>query len=159
MKVNNQDLYYQALGFYLEEEPLRLNDFLKLLTQKLDFGKTCKIIRNSNCLPLVVDWLRSIQPANVQAVNDELNQLYLKSEDFESLRRSVSLYDQFDAQKLAETTESSPNPEFRRISAIILRKSKNYKKSIKILIQDRFYLDAIETGLESSSREMARNLL
>ena len=106
-----------------------------------------------------MDWLRSIQPANIQAVNDELNQLYLKAKDFESLGRSVSLYDQFDAIKLAETIESSESPEFRRISAIIFRKNKNYKKSIKLLIQDRFFLDAIETGLESNSKELARNLM
>lgn len=60
MKVNNQDLYYQALSFYLEEEPLRLNDFLKLMTPKIDFSKTCKIIKAANCLPLVIEWLKSI---------------------------------------------------------------------------------------------------
>ncbi len=129
------------------------------MTQKLDFSKTCKIIKSSKCLPLVIDWLRSIQPANIQSVNDELNELYLKSKDYESLRKSVSQYDQFDAIKLAETIESSESPEFRRISAIIFRKNKNYKKSIKLLIQDRFYLDAIETGMESNSKELCKNLL
>lgn len=60
---------------------------------------------------------------------------------------------------MAETIESSESPEFRWISAIIFRKNKNYKKSIKLLIEDRFYLDAIETGLESNSKELCKNLL
>lgn len=45
IQVNNSDLYYIALQFYIDEEPLHLNDFLKQMTVKLDFGKVCKIIQ------------------------------------------------------------------------------------------------------------------
>ena len=37
---------------------------------------------------------------------------------------------------LAQRIEASENVEFRRISAIIFRKNKQFNKSIKVLIND-----------------------
>lgn len=39
VKISNHDLYYKAILFYLEEEPMLLNDLLRLLTTKIDLGK------------------------------------------------------------------------------------------------------------------------
>jgi clathrin heavy chain len=39
VKVSNHDLFYRSMIFYLEEEPLLLNDLLKLLAMKLDLNK------------------------------------------------------------------------------------------------------------------------
>ena len=39
-KVSNSDLYYKAMRFYLEEQPLLLNDLLTVLANKLDLTKT-----------------------------------------------------------------------------------------------------------------------
>jgi clathrin heavy chain len=85
--------------------------------------------------------------------------LYLEAQDFVSLRKSIQTYDQFNAIELAQKIESSENIEFRRISAIIFRKNKQFGKSIKVLINDHFFKDAIETVVESQSRELAKNIL
>ena len=58
-------------------------------------------------------------------------------------------YDSFDAIALAKKIEGSTHPEFRRISSLIFRKNKMYKKSIDLSITDRHYRDAIETAQES----------
>lgn len=39
IKVANHDLWYRAIIFYLEEEPMLLNDMLKLLATKIDLTK------------------------------------------------------------------------------------------------------------------------
>lgn len=39
VKVSNYDLYYRSMIFYLEEEPMLLNDLLKLLAMKIDLTK------------------------------------------------------------------------------------------------------------------------
>jgi len=39
-KVSNHDLWYRGMIFYLEEEPMLLNDLLKLLANKIDLTKT-----------------------------------------------------------------------------------------------------------------------
>ncbi len=58
-------------------------------------------------------------------------------------------YDSFDAIGLAKKIQGSDHPEFRRISSLIYRKNKMFKKSIEISITDRHYRDAIETAQES----------
>lgn len=88
-KVSNSDLIYRAIVFYIEEEPMRLNDLLKLMTMRIDFSKVVNIIKRTGFLPLIVDWLKSVQSQNNQAVNDALNQIYLEMEDYESLRASI----------------------------------------------------------------------
>ena len=40
IKVANHDLYYKAFMFYLEEEPMLLNDLCKLLANKIDLTRT-----------------------------------------------------------------------------------------------------------------------
>lgn len=85
LKVNNNDLYYVSLKFYIDEEPLQLNDFLKQMTGKLDFARVCKIVEQNQCLMLVIDWLKFVQPQNNAVVNDVLNNLYLQAEDYVSL--------------------------------------------------------------------------
>jgi len=39
IRVTNYDLYYRAMIFYLEEQPMQLNDLLKLLAKKIDLVK------------------------------------------------------------------------------------------------------------------------
>lgn len=158
-KVTNSDLYYRAIGFYIEEEPLKLNDMLKQLTLKLDFSRVVQIVQRSGYLPLIIDWLKSVQNQNNQSVNDALNQVYLEIHDYEALRASILAYDQFDAMGLAKLIESSDHPEFRRISSLIYRKNKKFDESIELSINDGHFRDAIETAQESKSQETVDNLL
>lgn len=96
-------------------------------------------LRNHGYLPIIVEWLQSVQGQNNQAVNDALNNLYLEIEDFEALRDSISKYESIDALGLAKKIEGHDNEEFRRISALIFRKNKKYDKSIELSKQDRQY--------------------
>jgi clathrin heavy chain len=48
--------------------------------------------------------LKQIQNVNNKEVNEALNQIYLDSEDFESLRESVTNYESFDQLQLAKQT-------------------------------------------------------
>ena len=110
LKVSNYDLIYRSISFYLEEEPMRLNDLLRQMTLKLDFSKVVQLIKRSGYLPLIVDWLKSVQNQNNQAVNDALNQIYMEMEDYESLRNSIMHYDSFDAIGLANQIQGSDHP-------------------------------------------------
>lgn len=51
------------------------------------------MIKRQGAIPLIFDWLKSIQGQNVLAVNDALNEIYLELEDFDSLRQSIQNYD------------------------------------------------------------------
>jgi len=43
-KVSNTDLYYKAVLFYLEEQPMQLNDLLKALSAKIDLSKLISVV-------------------------------------------------------------------------------------------------------------------
>ena len=159
MKVSNSDLIYKAITFYVEEDPMKLNDLLKQMTLKVDFSKVVSQLKRTAYLPLIIDWLKSVQTQNNQSVNDALNQVYLEMEDYEALRNSILTYDSIDAISLAKQIEGSNHPEFRRISSLIYRKNRKYKESIELSINDHHYRDAIETAQESKNAEIVEQLL
>lgn len=159
LKVSNSDMIYKAINFYIEEEPLRLNELLRQMTLKLDFSKVVSQVKRTGYLALIVDWLKSVQNQNNQSVNDALNQIYFDVEDYEALRNSILNYDSIDAIGLAKQIEGSDNPEFRRISALIYRKNKKFRESIEISIADGNYRDAIETAQESHDKEIINRIL
>lgn len=129
-KVTNNELLYKAISFYLEEEPEHLCELLRHITSKVDLSKVVTQIRKAGYLPVIVDWLKSVQNKNNQAVNDALNQLYLEIGDFTALRESIANYESIDAIGLAKQIEGHDSPEFRRISALIYRRNKKYAESI-----------------------------
>ena len=159
LKAANSDIIYKAITFYIEEEPMKLNDLLKQITSKVDFSKVVSLVRRTGFLPLIIDWLKSVQNQNNQAVNDALNQIYLEIEDYEALRASILNFDSIDAIGLAKQIEGSDHPEFRRISSLIYRKNKKFKESIELSINDSHFRDAIETAQESKSSEIVDQLL
>lgn len=82
----NHDLMYKSMLFYLEEEPMLLNDLLKLLSNKIDLAKTVQTIQRTGHIALIQPFLESVQTQNVGAVNEALNKIYLENQDFEKLR-------------------------------------------------------------------------
>lgn len=138
-KVMNNELLYRAIDFYLEEEPERINELLRHVTAKVDLSKVVNQIRRAGYLPIIVDWLKSVQNKNNQAVNDALNQLYLEIGDFQALRESIANYESIDAIGLAKQIEGHDSPEFRRISALIYRRNKKYLESINASKADKQY--------------------
>lgn len=159
LKVTNHDLYYKAMIFYLEEEPMLLNDLLKLLSMKIDLPKAVKVMQKAGHLSLITPFLKSVQMQNVSAVNEALNEIFVENEDHESLKGSVEEYDNFESLSLAQRLESHELLDFRRIAAIIYRKNEKWDKSIEISKKDELWKDAIETVSESNHIELAELLL
>ena len=48
----------------------------------------------------------AVQSNNVSAVNEALNQIYVEEEDYERLRESIDLHDNFDQIGLAQKVRS-----------------------------------------------------
>ena len=126
VKVSNYDLYYKAMIFYLEEEPMLLNDLLKLLAMKIDLTKCVQVMKRTGHIALITPFLKSVQSQNISAVNEALNQIYLENEDYESLRASIKEYDSFESLKLAQDLERHELLECRRIAALLYRKNKKF---------------------------------
>jgi len=97
IKIANHDLWYRAIIFYLEEEPMLLNDLLKLLATKVDLTKVVQVMKRTGHIALITPFLKSVQSQNISAVNEALNEVYLENEDFESLRSSIKEYDSFES--------------------------------------------------------------
>jgi hypothetical protein len=53
-------------------------------------------------LHLVKPYMVAVQSNNVSAVNEALNEIYVEEEDYERLRESVDMHDNFDQIGLAQ---------------------------------------------------------
>jgi len=82
MRVSNGDLFYRAIIFYLEEEPMLLNDLLNLISAKLDLAKLVSVMKRTGYIALIEPFLKSAQPQNIAAVNEALNEIYLEKQDY-----------------------------------------------------------------------------
>lgn len=61
VKVSNHDLFYRAMIFYLEEEPMLLNDLLRLLGMSIDLNKCVSIMKRTGHIALIAPFLKSVQ--------------------------------------------------------------------------------------------------
>ncbi|KAI9006215.1 clathrin D6 coat As full-length triskelion [Gaertneriomyces semiglobifer] len=159
VKVSNLEIYYKALRFYIEEQPLLLNDLLTVLTPRIDHTRVVQMFQKSNNLPLIKPYLIAVQQANNQAVNTAYNDLLIEEEDFKSLRDSIDNFDNFDNIALAQRLEKHELLEFRRIAAHLYRKNRRWRQSITLSKQDKLYKDAMETAAVSKDTETAEELL
>jgi len=159
IKVANYDLYYRAMMFYLEEEPLLLNDLLKLLAQKIDLAKCVQVMKKTGYIALIEPFLKSVQFQNVATVNEALNEVYLEKQDYASLRQSIKDFDSFESITLAGELENHDLLDCRRISALLYRKNKRYEKSIEVSEKDQLFKDAMETVAESKDSVLAEKLM
>lgn len=50
--VSNTELYYKSINFYLEEQPLQINELLKILANKIDLVKCTSTIRRLGIVQL-----------------------------------------------------------------------------------------------------------
>ena len=159
VNVANHDLWYKSILFYLEEEPMLLNDLLKLLGQKIDLTRTVQTMKRTGHIALITPFLESVQQQNISAVNEALNEIYLENQDFEKLRQSIKEYDSFESVDLAVGLENHELLDCRRIAALLYRKNKKYNKSIDLSKKDDLYQDAMETVAESKDPALAEELL
>jgi clathrin heavy chain len=158
-KVSNLDLYYRAISFYLEEQPMQLSALLTTLIPKIDHARAVQQLRKAGHLPLILPYLKQVQQLNLAAVNDAINDIFVESEDYESLRTSVSDFDAFDQLALAQKLEKHELVEMRRIAVLLFKKNKRYKQAIELSKTDKMYSDAMQTARESEDAEVVDNLL
>lgn len=126
VKVSNHDLFYKSIIFYLEEEPMSLNDLLNLIVAKIDLAKCVSVMKKTGNIALIEPFLKSAQQQNIAAVNEALNEIYLEKQDYEALRLSIKDFDSFESVQLASELETHDLLECRRISALLFRKNKRY---------------------------------
>merc|ERR1711998_255804 len=158
-KVSNVELYYRALSFYLEEQPLQIGSLLKAIENKLDHARVVQQFQGNGHLILIMPYLKSAQQHNIQQVNEALNTLYIQSEDYISLSKSIEDYDNIDQIGLATSLEKHELLEMRRIAAKLYKLNKRYKQSIDLSKKDKIYKDAMITAKDSNSSELAESLL
>lgn len=159
VKVKSQETLYKGISFYLEEHPDLLNDLLKVVESRVDHSRVVEIMRRAGQLPLVKDYLLSVQKNNLLAVNEAVNELLIEEEDFAALRESISTYDNFDQLSLAGRLEKHDLMEFRRIAAFIYKRNLKWRKAVALAKQDKLYKDAMETAAQSEDKEIAEDLL
>ncbi|KAG0156399.1 hypothetical protein PDIDSM_3577 [Penicillium digitatum] len=159
VKVANLEIYYRALNFYLQEQPLLLTDLLQVLTARIDVNRVVRIFQSSDNIPLIKPFLLNVQSQNKRAVNDAINELLIEEEDHKLLKDSVDQNDNFDAVALAQRLEKHDLIFFRQIAANIYRNNKRWEKSIALSKQDKLYKDAIETAATSAKPEIVEDLL
>ncbi|CAI9762259.1 unnamed protein product [Fraxinus pennsylvanica] len=159
VKVANVELYYKAVHFYLQEHPDLINDVLNVLALRVDHTRVVDIMRKAGHLRLVKPYMVAVQSNNVSAVNEALNEIYIEEEDYDRLRESIELHDNFDQIGLAQKIEKHELLEMRRVAAYIYKKAGRWKQSIALSKKDNLYKDAMETASQSGDRELAEELL
>jgi clathrin heavy chain len=158
-KATNVEIYYRALGFYLEEQPTLLTDLLQALTPRIDVNRVVRMFVKSDNIPLIKPFLLNVQSQNKREVNNALNDLLIEEEDYKTLRDSVNNHDNYDPVDLAQRLEKHDLVFFRQIAADIYRKNKRWEKSIALSKQDKLFKDAIETSALSTKSEIIEDLL
>ncbi|KAK4366722.1 hypothetical protein RND71_014602 [Anisodus tanguticus] len=159
VKVADVELYYKAVHFYLKEHPDLINDLLNVLALRVDHTRVVDIMRKAGHLRLVKPYMIAVQSNNVSAVNEVLHEIYVEEEDYDRLRESIELHDNFDQIVLAQKTEKHELLEMRRVAASIYKKAGRWKQSIALSKKDNLYKDAMETASQSGDRELAEELL
>jgi clathrin heavy chain len=97
IKVSNHDLFYRAIIFYLEEEPMLLNELLNLIAAKIDLAKCVSVMKKTGYIALIEPFLKTQQSQNIAAVNEAINEIYLERQDYTALRNSIKDYDSFES--------------------------------------------------------------
>jgi len=159
MQVSNTEIYYRAIHFYLAEHPLLLNDLLLDLAGHLDHTRVVDILSHAEHLPLIEKYLLFVQKENLQAINEAINSLYIRQENYKGLRDSVDAYGNFDQIALAQQLEMHELLEFRRLSAHLYKKNKRYDRSMDLSKKDELWSDAMETAADSNDPSLAESLL
>jgi len=157
--VRNRELYYNAIDFYLAEHPLQLGKLLLNLSDQLDHTRVVHQLAKSDSLALVLNYLKSIQKANIDAVNSAINDIYVDEEDFESLRASIDDYDAFNKIDLAQKIEKHELLEFRRVASYLYKLKERWGQSMELSKRDMMYKDAIDTASQSKDPKLVTDLL
>jgi len=158
-QVSNTEIYYRALRFYLEEHPLLLNDLLLDLAGHLDHHRVVDMLTHASHLPLAEKYLLHVQRENLPPINEAVNGLFVKQEEYRRLRESVDAYNNFDQIALAQQLENHDLMELRRISAHLYKINKRHDRSIDLSKKDELWQDAADTAADSADQGLSEALL
>jgi len=158
-KVTNTEIFYKAIDFYLQHQPLQLCDLLAVMAQRVDHVRVIAQMRKAGHVALVKNYLLATQPLNVKEVNDTLYELYVQEEDHEALAAGVVEWTNFDAVEMAHLCEKHELLQFRRIGAMLYKRSKKWTQSVALSKKDKVWDEAICTTSESSDSALAEDLL
>lgn len=159
VKLANADLYYKAIKFYIREHPTEMTNLLGVLQSRLDHSRVVALMRKEGKLPMVKEYLLSVQGANLTAVNDAVNELAIEEEDHVALKASIDMYDNCDQLSLAIQCESHELIEFRRISSYIYQRNSRWKQAIELSKRDGLLKDAMEIAAKSNDSSIVDELL
>ena len=59
IKVSNHDLFYRSIIFYLEEEPMLLNELLNLIASKIDLARCVSVMKKTGYIALIEPFLKT----------------------------------------------------------------------------------------------------
>jgi len=160
-KVRNQEVMYKAIGHYVTTHPALFTRLMEVLEALVDHTRVVTQLKRTGdwAVQLGQDYMKSIQKFNLSTVNESLNELYVEDEDYESLRKSIDTFNNFNMIALASNLSSHELLEFRRISAYVYRGNKKWNQSIELSKSDRMWKDCIDTANESTDGEIIENLL
>mmetsp|Transcript_20057 Transcript_20057/g.43642 ORF Transcript_20057/g.43642 Transcript_20057/m.43642 type:complete len:1729 (+) Transcript_20057:109-5295(+) len=161
VKVRNNEIMYKAVSYYLTMHPTLFTRLMEVLEETIDHSRVVSQLRRSgdHALKLGQDYLKSVQKNNLSPVNEALNELYVEDEDYETLRKSIDGFNNFNMIALASKLATHELLEFRRISAYVYRCNKKWSQSIDLSKNDRMWKDCIDTANESGDGEIIENLL
>ncbi|KCV69120.1 clathrin heavy chain [Fonticula alba] len=158
-KVATIELNYKALAFYIEYQPLAINDLLSVVSSRIDHSRVIALFQKNGLIALVKPYLVTTQALNLKVVNEALNQILIEEEDVEALRKSIDTYTSFDNIHLAQQLEKMELLEFRRLAAHLYKMNKRYQQSVELSKQDSLYRDAILTAAGSRDSAVVETLL
>lgn len=160
-KVRNAELQYKAVSYYLTTHPMNFTRLMEVMEENVDHSRVVSQLRRTGdwSLQLGQQYLKTVQKYDISAVNEALNELYVEDEDYESLRKSIDSFKNFNMIALASKLSTHELLEFRRISAYVYRCNKKHSQSIELSKNDRMWKDCIDTANESADPEIIENLL
>lgn len=159
VKVANLEIYYKSIDFYIEQQPMLLNDLLSALSPRIDHSRVVKLIGKHDHLPLVKPYLLSIQGLDLEAVNNAYFDLLIEEEDSASLRDAIETNLNFDGPGLARRLEQHEMLEFRRIAAILYAKAGKWDEAVQLSKSDKLVRESMMFAGESKDPEIAKELL
>lgn len=160
-KVRNAEIMYKAVNFYLTMHPMLFTRLMEVLEEHVDHSRVVNQLKRTGDWALQIGqaYMKSVQKADLSAVNEALNELYVEDEDYESLKKSIDKFKNFNMIGLASKLATHELLEFRRISAYVYRCNSKWSQSIELSKNDRMWKDCIDTANESTDAEIIENLL
>merc|ERR1719168_135129 len=159
VRVNNSEVFYRAISFYILENPLKLSELLIELSPKLDHKRVVQLVEHHGHLPLIKQYLKHVQRDDIAVVNEALYSLFVEEERYQELRDSIVEFTNFDQIQLAQKLERHELVEFRRIAATLYQMNGRAAQSIALSKQDRLWKDAMSTAAACGDATVVEDLL